>query len=42
MDFSIKFGTVKSGWSTVYLKESEVISYKKYDIVFLFLKINFV
>ena len=35
MDFSIKFDTVKSGWSIVYIEGSQVIiSKKKYCISF--------
>ena len=34
MDFSIKFDTVKSGWSIVYIEGSQVIISKK-SIVFL-------
>ena len=34
MEFSIKFGTVKSGWSIVYIKGSQVIIFKTYRISF--------
>ena len=40
MEFSIKFDTVKSGWSIVYFEGSQVIISK--HIVFLSLKIDFV
>ena len=40
MEFSIKFDTVKSGWSSVYIEGSQVIISTK--IVFLSLKIDFV
>ena len=34
MEFSIKFGIVKSGWSIVYIEGSQVIITKKYCICF--------
>ena len=34
MDFLVKFDTVKSGWSNIYIEESEVIIYKRYSISF--------
>ena len=40
MEFSLKFDTVKSGWSIVYTEGSQVIISK--NIIFIFLKINFV
>ena len=40
MEFSIKFVTVKSGWSIICIKGSQVIISK--NIVFLSLKIDFV
>ena len=39
MEFPIKFDTVKSGWSIVYIEGSQVIISKKYTL-FLSLKIN--
>ena len=39
MEFPIKFDTVESGWSIVYIEGSQVIIF---IIVFLSLKINFV
>ena len=39
MEFPIKFDTVKSGWSIVYFKGSQVIISKN---IFLSLKIDFV
>ena len=41
MEFSIKLHTIKSGWSIVYIKGSQVIISKKYCF-FLSLKIDFV
>ena len=41
MEFSIKFDTVKSGWSIVYIEESQDIISKK-NIIFLSLKIDLV
>ena len=38
MEFSIKFDTVKSGWSIVYIEGSQVIISK--NVVFLSLKID--
>ena len=40
MKFSIKYDTVKSGWSIVFIKGSQVTTFKKK--IFLTLKINFV
>ena len=40
MGFSIKFDTVKSGWSIVYIERLQVIISK--NIIFLSLKIDFV
>ena len=40
MAFSIKFNTIKSGWSIVYIEANKVIITKNID--FLSLKINFV
>ena len=34
MEFSIKFDTVMSGWSIVYIKGSQIIISKKYYISF--------
>ena len=34
MEFSIKFDTVKSGWSIVYIKVSQVIFFKTYCFSF--------
>ena len=41
MEFFIKFDTVKSGWSIVYIKGSQVIISKK-NMIFLSLKIDLV
>ena len=40
MEFSIRFDTVRSGWSIVYIEGPQVIISKK--IVFLSLKIDFI
>ena len=40
MEFSINQHTIKSGWSIIYIEESQVIISKK-KIVFLSLKIDF-
>ena len=40
MEFPIKFDTVKSGWSIIYIEGSQVIILKNF--VFLFLKTHFV
>ena len=34
MDFPIKFDTVKSGWSVVYIEGSQVMIFTKYCISF--------
>ena len=40
MEFPIKFDTVKSGWSIVYIEGSQVLISK--NIIFLSLKISYV
>ena len=42
MDFCITFDNTMSGWSIVYIKESQVIISKNNSIVFLSLEIEFV
>ena len=42
MEFSIKFDTVKSRWSIIYIEGLHLIISKKKRYIFLFLKIVFV